>query len=72
MINYNLNCFWHEDDSVTLTSKSLIWTFPGKPLTKTSICVMPEVVGNEYFNSKPWINCYGVCSDFVKEIKNGR
>jgi len=71
MLNYNINCFWHEDDSVTLTSKGLIWTYPGKLLTKMSICVMPEVIGNEYFNSKPWKECHGVCSDYVKEIKNG-
>jgi hypothetical protein len=58
----NLNYFWHQEDDYTLTSKGFIWTYPGKTLTKTSICVMPEW---KYDVSKFNMNCYGVCSDFV-------
>jgi hypothetical protein len=56
------NFFWHESDSFTLTSHGYIWTYPGKQLTKHSVCLMPEWNGDAtQFNSE----CYGVCSDFV-------
>ena len=34
--------FWHQNDDITLTSKGYFWTYPGKKLTKNSICVLPE------------------------------
>mgnify|MGYP001254935670 FL=1 len=60
-----LNCvyFWHENDDYTLTSNGFIWAYPGKKLTKNSICVLPEKV--EYSE----INCAGICSDFIKKYK---
>lgn len=58
----NLNFFWHQEDDYTLTSKGFIWTYPGKSLSKLSICVMPEW---KYDISNFDLKCYGVCSDFV-------
>ena len=63
----NINCFWHQEDDVTLTSSGFLWTFPGKKLTEKSICVMPELF-------KPDTSfCAGVCTDYpmnyIKEIK---
>lgn len=63
------NYFWHQNDDFTITSFGYIWTYPGKPLTKSSICVQPEwdtppenlVDFNE--------NCYGVCSKYVGSMK---
>ena len=66
--NTDFNYFWHQEDDHTLTSKGYIWTYPGKDLGKKNIIVMPENV-----LSLPQIcklNCYGVCSDYVKNIKN--
>ena len=61
-----LNYFWHQEDDFTLTSQGYIWTYPGKPLTKDSVCVMPEWNSNILeFNE----DCYGVCSDFVGQMK---
>tara|TARA_B110000967_G_scaffold118317_1_gene121124 strand:+ start:494 stop:922 length:429 start_codon:yes stop_codon:yes gene_type:complete len=59
----NAHFFWHQQDDITLTSKGYFWTYPGKLLTKNSICVLPEV-GND-----KKIDCAGICSDFIKDYK---
>jgi glycerophosphoryl diester phosphodiesterase len=57
------NYFWHQEDTVTLTSKNFIWAYPGKQPINRSIAVMPEI-----FNDK--INlCIGVCSDHIQNYK---
>lgn len=58
--DYNFNFFWHEDDTITLTSKNYIWAYPGKQPIKNSIAVMPEI-HNDDLNS-----CIGLCSDYVE------
>ena len=60
--NDNLECFFHDNDECTLTSKGNIWTSPGEIITDKSICVMPERVTNNNYNLK---NCYGICTDYV-------
>ena len=62
-----INCFWHQDDYYTLTSKSFIWVYPGQPLVENSICVMPERVN--YTSSELKI-CHGICTDYVAMYKN--
>lgn len=64
------NFFWHESDTVVLTSLGHVWTYMGKPKTRSpySICVMPEVTyGPEHMlneiRTQPW---YGVCTDWAK------
>jgi len=61
--NKKLNYFWHEEDTVTLTSHGFIWAYPTEKYPKNSIGVMPEV-----FNSDV-SNCIGVCSDNIKKYK---
>lgn len=61
----NLNYFWHETDTVTLTSKKFIWAYPGKQPIKNSISVLPEL------NNDDISECIGVCSDFILNYKNG-
>jgi hypothetical protein len=58
------NYFWHETDTITLTSKNYIWAYPGKQPIKNSIAVLPEI-HNENLNV-----CRGVCSDNIKQYKN--
>lgn len=56
---YEFNFFWHQEDTVTLTSKKHIWAYPGNQPIKNSIAVMPEINGDE-------INqCIGICSDYI-------
>ena len=63
-LNSLIHCFWHQEDDVTLTSRGYLWTYPGKQLTKKSICVLPE-----FENKKSKVilpkNVAGICSDFI-------
>jgi len=56
----HINYFWHEEDTVTLTSKNYIWAYPGKQPIKNSIAVMPEIYNDNVEG------CLGVCSDYIK------
>lgn len=62
-LDYDINYFWHESDTVTLTSKKYIWAYPGKQPIQNSIAVMPEIF-NENISF-----CIGVCSDYIKNFK---
>lgn len=57
------NWFWHETDTITLTSKGFIWAYPGKQPIKDSIAVMPEI------HNENILGCVGVCSDYIKNYK---
>jgi hypothetical protein len=57
------NYFWHENDTLTLTSKKYIWAYPGKQPIKNSIAVMPEI------NSDDVSQCLGICSDYIQNYK---
>jgi hypothetical protein len=62
-ISGKFNYFWHQEDTVTLTSKGYIWAYPGKQPIKNSIAVMPELY-NDNLNS-----CIGICSDYIQNYK---
>ena len=65
MLSYpQIHCFWHQEDDVTLTSKGYMWTYPGKKLTESSICVKPEL------NSKRPTKVLGICSDYIVNYKD--
>jgi len=57
------NYFWHQEDTVALTSMNVIWVYPGKQPIKGSIAVMPEI------NNDNLDNCIGVCSDYINDYK---
>jgi len=61
--DYDANYFWHEQDTVTLTSKKFIWAYPGKQPIKKSIAVMPELYNDDISQ------CLGICSDYIKNYK---
>ena len=58
-----LHWFWHEEDTLTLTSKGYVWVYPGKQPVIGSIAVMPEIYDEDV--SK----CVGVCSDIISRYK---
>lgn len=62
-IGTRLNYFWHENDTVTLTSKNYIWAYPGKQPIKNSIAVMPEL------NNDTTMGCIGICSDYIEKYR---
>ncbi len=59
---YPVNYFWHQTDDITITSLGYFWTYPGKPLSKHSIAVMPEIL---QFNDIEY--CLGICSDNIEK-----
>ncbi len=60
----DINWFWHEEDTLTLTSYGYIWAYPGKQPIKKSIAVMPEIHMDD-------INvCSGICSDYIQKYKD--
>jgi len=63
IFSYELNYFWHETDTITLTSKGYIWAHTGKQPIKNSIAVLPGV--DEDINY-----CIGICSDNINNFKH--
>ena len=57
------NYFWHQEDTLTLTSKGYIWVYPGKQSIKNSIAVMPEIYHDDTSQ------CLGICSDYIQNYK---
>jgi hypothetical protein len=57
------NYFWHQEDTLTLTSKGYIWAYPGNQPIKNSIAVMPELFNDEISQ------CLGICSDYIQHYK---
>ncbi len=63
--------FWHQEDDFTLTSTQHIWTYPGKPLTRNSICVQPERTPEWWAWAKSCSGSIaGVCTKFVEKFSN--
>lgn len=60
---YDYHYFWHQEDTLTLTSKKYIWAYPGNQPIKNCIAVMPELY-NDSINL-----CVGICSDYIKNYK---
>ena len=55
--------FWHQEDTLTLTSNKYIWVYPGKQPVNKSIAVMPEI------NNDDITKCLGICSDYIQNYK---
>ncbi len=62
-VAYDFNYFWHQEDTLTLTSHKHVWVYPGKQPVKNSIAVMPEI------HSDDISQCLGVCSDYIQNYK---
>lgn len=60
---YAYNYFWHQNDTLTLTSLNYIWASPNKQPISNSIAVMPEI------NNDDISKCIGICSDYIKNYK---
>ena len=56
-----VNGFWHENDSYTLTSQAIIWTYPGHLVGSRSVIVdnRPEAL------AVLRDSLYGLCGDYV-------
>lgn len=59
----HLNYFWHETDTLTITSKGFLWVYPGKQPIVGGIAVLPEL------NNDDVSKCFGVCTDYINKYK---
>lgn len=59
----HLHYFWHETDTVTITSKGYFWVYPNKQPVPFSIAVLPELHNDDVSA------CAGICSDFIENYK---
>ena len=64
---YQIHCFWHEQDQYTLTSKRIIWSYPGSPIIDYSVMLNFGPILNISPEDKKKI-C-GICSDHIAIIK---
>jgi hypothetical protein len=62
-----VNCFWHQNDDYTLTSKRQIWTYPRKVTVAKSIIVCQTESETQEYLQKPIM---GICTDFVEFTLN--
>ena len=69
----NHNYFWHDGDTLVLTSKGNVWTYYGAPETRSphSICVMPEATRDwteiaDMVKTEDWL---GYCTDWPIKIR---
>lgn len=63
-LNLDINYFFHENDLMTLTSKTYMWVYPGNQPIYNSVAVLPEI------NNDNTSQCLGVCTDFTKKYQN--
>lgn len=54
------NYFWHQSDSVTLTSLGFIWAYPGNQPIAGSVAVLPEIHNDDVSD------CYAICTDYSR------
>jgi hypothetical protein len=66
LMNYNLHCFWHEEDKYTITSKGFIWAYPNSLLHKNTIAVLPEI---SKYSIENLLQSFGICSDNIQYYK---
>jgi len=61
------NCFWHQTDHFTLTSKGYIWCYP-RHYVEGGIVVIPELMAKRV----DMTGAKGICSDYIDWWKNDK
>ena len=70
MLELNMHCFWHQQDTVTLTSQGYIWCYPGNfPQHTKSIWLDLEGIQLPH-NIKD--KCWGVCGDNIHNVDRSK
>ena len=64
MLKNKIHCFWHETDKMCLTSKKIIWCYPGT-FIRGGITVVLNKNKNNLKNF-----CYGICTDYPNYYLN--
>lgn len=66
LMDKNLHCFWHQEDTVTITNQGYIWCYPGiHPAHRNSIWL--DLHNKKLPKIDPQI--YAICGDYEDIIK---
>jgi hypothetical protein len=68
LLKDQFHCFWHDNDSYTLTTEKKIWTYPNQAVGPDCIIVDLEPPIKEKIDTWKAKGCYGVCSDYADVI----
>lgn len=60
----SIHCFWHQEDTYTLTSRGIPIIYPGKDIIKNSIVMEKCMLSYNDIQG-----CYGICSDKIQNYK---
>lgn len=56
MMSMNINCFWHETDKITITSKGIPWCYPNTFIENgITVCLGTDRIDK---------NIFGICTDY--------
>lgn len=64
LYNLNTNCFWHQQDDITVTSKGFIWCYPGIHVIHGR-AIWLDLYGYDLPKTIP-DEIFGICGDTVK------
>lgn len=62
------NVFYHNVDDYTITSKGVIWAYPGKKVGKNCVIVLQNISEYDFINNAKIIK--GVCTDYPLDIQS--
>lgn len=65
MLQNDIHCFWHEEDSYTITSRGIVWCYPGFEI-QSGVMVLKTKDFNPYLQET---RLSGLCSDDVYFIR---
>lgn len=63
LLKLGIHCFWHQTDSYTITSRGMIWAYPGVPTTGISVIHGKDVVITTQS---------GICTDYAGDYQMNR
>jgi len=66
LLSKSLHVFWHQEDDYTLTSKGIIWTYPGTVYGEEAVIVCKDLETTLLGASTV---VQGICSDYVGNIE---
>lgn len=61
---YDLNCFWHENDKMTMTSHGDVWCYPGYYIPNGITVLFGNTITKENFNI-----ARNICTDYPLNIR---
>jgi hypothetical protein len=68
-----IHCFWHQDDTYTLTSKGFVWCYPEADFVPNCVWNQPEWNHfDEIYNiqKSAMSACAGICTDYPMLLRD--